>query len=162
VGSFHSGTTDNVIPDEARFEATIRTFSAQTRAQVKDGAVRVARGIGEAHGLTVSCEFGIGYPVTVNDRAESDFAAGTVRDVLGDDRFVPLPQPATGSEDFSFVLGEVPGAFLILGACPRGVEPSTAPYNHSPDAAFDDAVLSDGATVFSELAIRRLASPSPA
>ena len=27
VGSFHAGTTDNVIPDEAAFVATVRTFS---------------------------------------------------------------------------------------------------------------------------------------
>ncbi len=160
VGSFHAGTTDNVIPDDARFEATIRTFSKQTRAQVRDGVVRLARGIGTAHGLTVDCEFGIGYPVTVNDQAETDFAAATVRDVLGDGRFLPLPQPATGSEDFSFILEEVPGAFLVVGACPRDVDHSTAPTNHSPEAMFDDAILADGATLFSELAVRRLAAAS--
>ncbi|MCT9929973.1 M20 family metallopeptidase [Planotetraspora sp. A-T 1434] len=158
VGSFHAGTTDNVIPDEARFETTIRTFSAQSRDRVRDGAVRLARGIGEAHGLTVECEFGIGYPVTVNDRAEADFAAETVREALGEDRFFPMPHPATGSEDFSFVLEEVPGAFLVVGACPPGHDLAAAPSNHSAGAVFDDEILSDGATLFTELAVRRLAA----
>ncbi|ETK36077.1 M20 metallopeptidase family protein [Microbispora sp. ATCC PTA-5024] len=157
VGSFHAGTTDNVIPDEARFETTIRTFSAESRDRARDGLVRVARGIGEAHGLTVECEFGIGYPVTVNDRTESDFAAEIVREHLGAGRFFPLPNPATGSEDFSYVLERVPGAFLIVGACPPDRDAATAPSNHSAEAEFDDAILSDGAGLFTELAVRRLA-----
>jgi amidohydrolase len=157
VGSFHSGTADNVIPDEARFEATVRTFSAESRDRVKDGLVRLARGIGEAHGLAVECEFGVGYPVTVNDGTEADFAAEIVRESLGEHRFFPLPNPATGSEDFSYVLEQVPGAFLVVGACPPGLDTATAPSNHSAEATFDDAILSDGAELFSELAIRRLA-----
>ncbi|MBX6383889.1 MAG: amidohydrolase [Microbispora sp.] len=157
VGSFHAGTTDNVIPDEATFAATVRTFSAASRDRVREGLVRLARGIGEAHGLTVDCSFGIGYPVTVNDDAEAEFAALTVRETLGEDRYFPLPTPATGSEDFSYVLEQVPGAFLVLGACPPGRDPATAPANHSAEAEFDDAVLSDGATLLTELAIRRLA-----
>lgn len=157
VGSFHAGTADNVIPDEARFQATVRTLSANSRERVKDGLVRLARGIGEAHGLTVDCEFGLGYPVTVNDDTEAAFATATVREALGEDRFFPLPTPATGSEDFSYVLEQVPGAFLVLGACPPGRDLATAPANHSAEAEFDDAVLSDGATLLSELAIRRLA-----
>ncbi|MBP2702592.1 amidohydrolase [Microbispora sp. RL4-1S] len=157
VGSFHAGTADNVIPDEARFAATVRTFSPASRDRVKDGLVRLARGIGEAHGLTVECEFGVGYPVTANDGGEADFAAGVVREHLGDDRFFPLPTPATASEDFSYVLERVPGAFLIVGACPPGRDLATAPANHSASAEFDDAILSDGAEVFTELAVRRLA-----
>ncbi|MEW9527768.1 M20 family metallopeptidase [Microbispora sp. NPDC049125] len=158
VGSFHAGTADNVIPDQARFETTIRTFSGTSRAKVRDGLVRLARGIGEAHGLSVDCEFGIGYPVTVNDGTEADFAAATVRETLGDDRFFPLPNPVTGSEDFSYVLEQVPGAFLVVGACPPDRDPASAAANHSAEAEFDDAILSDGATLFAELAVRRLAA----
>ncbi|GII26969.1 M20 metallopeptidase family protein [Planotetraspora mira] len=157
VGSFHAGTADNVIPDEATFSTTIRTFSTDSRDRIRDGLVRLARGIGEAHGLTVECEFGIGYPVTVNDHTEADFAAETVRETLGQGSYFPLPHATPGSEDFSFVLQEVPGAFLLVGACPPERDPSSAPANHSPDAMFDDSVLSDGATLFTELAVRRLA-----
>ncbi|GII55331.1 amidohydrolase [Planotetraspora thailandica] len=157
VGSFHAGTADNVIPDEARFETTVRTFSAASRDRIRDSLVRLARGIGEAHGLTVTCEFGIGYPVTVNDQTEADFAAQTVQETLGQGSFFPLPHATPGSEDFSYVLQEVPGAFLLVGACPPERDPSQAAANHSPEAMFDDAVLSDGAGLFTELAVRRLA-----
>jgi hippurate hydrolase len=67
-----------------------------------------------------------------------------------------MPDPATGSEDFSFVLEQVPGAFLMLGACPPGADPATAPFNHSAEAVFDDAVLADGTTLLAEFALRRL------
>ena len=81
-----------------------------------------------------------------------------VTGLLGEGRFVPTPYPLTGSEDFSYVLEEVPGAFLMLGACPPGSDPATAPFNHSPEAAFDDAVLADGAALYAALAIKRLAA----
>ena len=68
-----------------------------------------------------------------------------------------MANPEPGSEDFSFVLAEVPGAFVFLGACPPELDPATAAVNHAPQARFDDGVLADGATLLAELAVRRLA-----
>ncbi len=158
VGSFHAGSVDNVIPDDAEFAATVRSFSPQARAAIRDAAPRVARDIAAAHGLTARADFQDGYPVTVNDAAESDFAAQTVAAVFGADRYVTAPNPLTGAEDFSFVLNEVPGAFVMLGACPRDADPFAVPFNHSPEAVFDDAVLPDGTALYAELALRRLAA----
>ena len=67
-----------------------------------------------------------------------------------------MANPEPGSEDFSYVLAEVPGAFLFLGACPPELDPHTAPSNHAPQAGFDDMVLPDGAALLAELAVRRL------
>jgi amidohydrolase len=157
VGTFHAGTADNVIPDDAHFVATVRSFSPQARAAVEKAAPRVARDIATAHGLSATTEFRDGYPVTVNDTDELAFAEQTVADVLGDGRYVSAPDPLTGSEDFSYVLDEVPGAFLMLGACTPDVDPFTAPFNHSAEAVFDDDVLPDGTALYAELALRRLA-----
>src|SRR5262249_61577979 len=41
VGSFHAGTTNNVIPDEARLQLTIRSFSPAARTRVRDAVTRV-------------------------------------------------------------------------------------------------------------------------
>ena len=65
--------------------------------------------------------------------------------------------PITGAEDFSFVLEEVPGAFVFLGACPPDRDPVTAPTNHSAVATFDDLALAEGTALYTELALRRLA-----
>jgi len=156
VGSFHAGTANNVIPDEARLQVTIRSFSAGSRELVREAAVRLARDTALAHGLTASAEFESSYPVTVNDPQETRFATEVVADLVGEDRFRPQPNPQAGAEDFSFVLDQVPGAFVMLGACPPPVDPATAPFNHSAFAVFDDTVLADGAALFTELAVRRL------
>jgi amidohydrolase len=158
VGTFHAGTADNVIPDDAQFVATIRSFSPEARAAVQAAAPRLARDIASAHGLTATAEFRDGYPVTVNDAEELAFAEQTVADVLGDGRYVTAPDPLTGSEDFSYVLEQVPGAFLMLGACPPAADPFSAPFNHSAEAIFDDEVLPDGTALYAELALRRLAT----
>ncbi len=158
VGTFHAGTADNVIPDDAQFVATIRSFSPEARAAVQAAAPRLARDIASAHGLTATAEFRDGYPVTVNDADELAFAEQTVADVLGDGRYVAAPDPLTGSEDFSYVLQQVPGAFLMLGACPPATDPFSAPFNHSAEAVFDDDVLPDGTALYAELALRRLAA----
>ena len=76
VGSFHAGTTDNVIPDEAQFVGTARSYSAAARARLRDGTIGLVDHIAQAHGLTADAEYIEEYPVTVNDEAEANFAAG--------------------------------------------------------------------------------------
>jgi amidohydrolase len=156
VGSFHAGTVSNVIPDEAVFKATVRSFSPQSRSRLRGETLRLVRNIAQAHGLTAEAEYVESYPVTVNDPAEAAFATSTAAALFGADRAVTPAQPLTGAEDFSYVLSQVPGAFIMLGACPPGTDPQAAPSNHSAAALFDDAVLADGATLYAELALRRL------
>ncbi|MFF9490426.1 M20 family metallopeptidase [Streptomyces sp. NPDC014676] len=156
VGVFRAGTKFNVIPDEARFEATLRSFSPATGALLRSQAKRLCEGIAAAHGLTAAVEFRDGFPVTINNRDHHDFARTVVSETLGSDRFQLMEFPIAASEDFSFVLDEVPGCYLHLGArVDTGSDAPAAP-NHSARAMFDDGVLSDGALVLAELALRAL------
>ena len=61
--------------------------------------------------------------------------------------------PLMASEDFSYVLEQVPGAFLLLGATPPELPPDAVEFNHSPRAVFDDAVLADQAAALACLAL---------
>jgi amidohydrolase len=158
VGSFHAGTVSNVIPDVAEFSATVRSLSPEARAKVRTTSLQLVRQLAAAYGLTADAEYEDGYPVTVNNAAEVTFAEQTVVQALGAGRYLPAKNPMTGSEDFSYVLEQVPGAFLMLGACPPGNDPATAPNNHSAEAVFDDSVLADGMAVYVALAERRLAA----
>ncbi|MGC8464550.1 MAG: M20 metallopeptidase family protein [Acidimicrobiales bacterium] len=160
IGSFHAGTRRNIIPEYARFEATVRTFNPDVRAKVASEAVRVCEGIARAHGLEVDARFNGEYPVTVNTEAEVSFASEVVSGIFGHDRFALMDNPVTGAEDFSRVLNLVPGAMLFLGATSAGEGYETSPNNHSPYASFDDAVIYDGATLYSELARTRLLATS--
>ena len=157
VGTFHAGTASNVIPDWAHFEATVRSFSPKARAAVQDAALRLVAEIAAAHGLSATAKFADGYPMTVNSDAEVAFTERAVTELFGSGSFLRTPHPVTASEDFSYVLDQVPGAFVMLGACPPDADPVTAPFNHSAEAVFDDAVLPGGATLLAELALRRLA-----
>jgi amidohydrolase len=163
VGSLHAGTRRNVIPGTATFEATVRTFSAAARQAMTTAVPRLLHGIAAAHGLEVDVDYVAEYPVTITDPDETAFAAATLSDVFGPARHATLAHPFSGSEDFSRVLDRVTGSFAGLGATPAGLDPRTAPFNHSPQARFDDAVLPDGALALAELAIRRTTqSPAPA
>ncbi|MEV4262282.1 M20 family metallopeptidase [Kribbella sp. NPDC049584] len=156
VGRIAGGTKENIIPDDAMFDATVRTFSAETRAKVELASTQLVESMAAAHGLKAEVEYQIGYPVTVNDTAEYEFARDTIVDLFGDDRFRERPNPRCGAEDFSYILEEIPGVYLNLSAC-RSADPDAAPDNHSPLADFDDSILPDGAALLAELAIRRLA-----
>jgi hippurate hydrolase len=155
VGSFHAGTRRNVIPEEAVFEATVRSFSPAARERIQTASVRLCEAIAAAHGLEADARYDTEYPVTVNDAAQTAFATRVVTDVFGEDRFTPMPDPEAGAEDFSRVLEEVPGCYLFLGACP-GDDYDAAADNHSPHAVFDDAVMTDGCLLHASLAIRAL------
>jgi amidohydrolase len=156
VGSLHGGTARNIIPDEAHFDATVRTFSAASRERVRAEAPALCRQVGAAFGVEVDAVYHDEYPMTVNDAAHAAFAARTVADVFGDDGYQVMAAPEAGAEDFSRVLQAVPGCYLMLGAS-TGPDYTTAPSNHSPRAAFSDTVLPRGALLYAQLAIRALA-----
>jgi metal-dependent amidase/aminoacylase/carboxypeptidase family protein len=138
------------------FDATVRRYSEANEERLGAAIKRTLEGVAAAHGVDVEFRFEAEYPTTVNTAAEVEFAADVVRDVLGPERYAELPVPISGSEDFSRVLAEVPGAFVVIGATPPGLDPATAPMNHSPRADFDPTVLSDAAAVYAGLAAQRL------
>jgi hippurate hydrolase len=153
VGSFHGGTKENIIPETVHFDATVRTFSQATQEKVRPVLLELIHGIARAHGLQVDASFEGLYPVTVNDATAVDTVQRTVGELFGEERFERLPNPIAGAEDFSRVLERVPGAMVFLGAAIEGRDLETAPSNHSPEAAFDDSVLPDGAALLAQLAL---------
>jgi amidohydrolase len=157
VGQFHAGTQDNIIPDTATFEATVRCYTDAAHQRLIDEITLVCKGIAAAHGLEVDAVLDVQYPVTINTAAQVDVAMASITDHHGADRWVTLPNPLSGSEDFSRVLAKVPGAMVFLGATPRDRNPDTAPFNHSPEAAFDESVMTDGVRLYADFAHRVLA-----
>jgi amidohydrolase len=158
VGIVEGGTRRNIIPDTARFEATVRRFSEASKERLRECIGETLQGVARAHGVEVDVDYGDEYPLTVNDAAEVGFVAEVVREVFGEERYDDLADPITGSEDFSRVLAAVPGAFVFLGAVLPGLDPETAPSNHSPRADFDPTVLPAETALYAELAVRKLAA----
>jgi amidohydrolase len=157
IGRISAGTTNNVIPERAEIEGTIRAVSESTRSKVQDGIRRVAEGIAEAHGCGCDVDIVVGYPVTSNDDRFADFALDLANEVAGASRTVRLPHPIMGAEDFSYVLHDVPGAMVFLGGTPPGVNPAEAAPNHSNRVMFDEEAMTTGITMYAAAALRHLA-----
>jgi amidohydrolase len=157
VAHIEAGSTNNVIPDSVLLEGTIRTLSAERRADVLGAVRRVATHIGEAHGLTVDFDHVEGYPVMVNDVGAAATVLETAAELLGPPASLRMAAPLMGAEDFSYVLERVPGAMAFLGACPPGLEPETAPGNHSNLVVFDEEPLPAGVALYARMAMQALA-----
>ena len=160
VGVLHAGTKRNVIPETARIEATIRTFSEESRQKMMNVVPKLLHGIAAAHGLEVDVDYQQEYPLTINDEDETTTAEKVIAGMFGGSRHTRMATPLSGSEDFSRVLAEVPGTFVGLSAVAPGADHATSPFNHSPYATFDDGVLTDGAALYAELAVSRIATLS--
>lgn len=155
VTTLQAGDAANVIPDRASLGGTLRVFDPDTLDRLEESIHRLVRGIAEGHGLDVEVDFRRSYPVTVNDPATTEAVEDLVRAEFGAERYQRVQEPIMGSEDFSHVLLEVPGTFLMLGARPDH-QPADGPYPHSPEVEFDDAVLQDQAAVLALMAWRHI------
>jgi amidohydrolase len=148
-----AGTTNNVIPETAYLEGTLRTLSEDARALVQEEIHRVCRYTAMAHGCTADVDIEQGYPVTVNDADATEHVRAVGREVLGPDRVTTMATPIMGAEDFSYVLGKVPGALAFLGGCPPHVDLAAAPPNHSNRVVFDEDAMAAGVAVYAGLAL---------
>jgi hippurate hydrolase len=162
IAQITSGTTNNIIPDSAFLFGTIRTVSETTRERVRAGVRRVAEGVAAAHDAAVDVDLEPGYPVTINDPDYADFVLDTARSLIGEEGVVEMRAPIMGAEDFSYVLQQVPGAMAFLGGMPAGIDPDTAPKNHSNLVVFDESALPIGVALYAAVAIRHLNGEAPA
>lgn len=156
IGRITAGTTNNVIPETAEIEGTIRAVSESTRERIHDGIARVAEGIAAAHEANVTVDMIRGYSVTVNANDFTSFATGVADELIGAERVLRMPTPVMGAEDFSYVLERVPGSMVFLGATPRDRNPSTAAPNHSNRVLFDEDCMRTGIALHGAIALRQL------
>ncbi|QLD13074.1 M20 metallopeptidase family protein [Microbacterium oleivorans] len=145
----------NVIPEKVEIAATVRNMSPASLAILQEGLPRVVAGVAAAHGLTADVRFETMYPVTVNDARETEAVLTELRRTFGEQRVMVMPSPMMGSEDFAFVLAEVPGTFIALMTSPAGTDLRTVEWNHSPRVVFDDGVLGDQAAALATVAFAR-------
>ncbi len=148
-----AGTTHNVIPETARLLGTVRALTATTRTELHSILHRVAGNVAAAHGVDAEVEFGVGYPVTVNDPGYTAFVRSVARQALGADYVGEPPWPSMGGEDFSFVLDEVRGTMAYLGTCPPGQQPGEVPNNHSNRVVFDEDAMATGVALHAAVAM---------
>jgi carboxypeptidase Ss1 len=150
VGSIHSGTKENIIPDQAILHGTIRTVDEPTRKKAKAKVAEVAKGVSRAFGAKAEVEFEKdAYPVLVNDARVTEKAEKIVARLHG--VRVKLRELQLGGEDFSRFLHEAPGTFYFLGT--KNPAKGCVYPNHSPRFKVDEEVLKLGSASLAQLAM---------
>ncbi len=153
VTQVHAGDAYNVIPQTARLSGTARAFSREVMVLLEEGVKRLAAGIAESFGARAEVDFRLTFAPTINDPAETEFAAGICAEIVGADNVEREAPPTLASEDFSFMLEKVPGCYFNIG---NGAGEGVCEV-HNPGYDFNDEALPVGASAFVRLTESRLA-----
>ena len=152
VTQFHAGDAYNVIPATARLSGTVRTFSTTVMERIRERMTDLAKSTTAAFGASAKVDFRTVFHPVVNDEQAAEIAAGVCGELVGSHRVRRDLQPGTGSEDFSFMLEEVPGCYLLIG---NGDDDHARPV-HNPGYDFNDAAITTGASFFARVVERQL------
>lgn len=144
-----AGTGGNIIPHEAKCHGTIRSLSPGGRERAHAQLHRVADGVAASHGLKAEVGVWMGYSPTINDATAVGHVVNAAEKLGLDAR--EMASPYMGAEDFSYVLGQVPGAMVFLGCATEGGGPL-----HSDRMKIDETVLPTGAALHVASALEML------
>ena len=141
-----SSAAFNVIPQSARLRGTVRTHSNEMRDLIEQRLNEVVQGVATTMGGTAHVTYTRGVPVTINAEEQTGYAESAAVAVGGSCDEAPM---VMGGEDFSFMLQERPGAFIVLG---NGDSAGL----HHPEYDFNDEIIPTGCSWFAEMVERRM------
>ena len=144
ITQVHSGTTDNVIPETAYLNGTVRTFDLSVQEMVIKRMEKIISGLAMSFEVEAKLNYEKGYPPTINHEGATNFAIEVANDVCGPDRVFTSVSKEMGAEDFSYMLEKRPGAYLFLGI-------GEGAGLHNPNYDFNDAAAPIGASFFARL-----------
>ena len=144
-GAIKGGIRYNIIPDDVEMVGTIRTFDEDMRQKIFADLRTVSEHVAAAHGARVEAQVpdSEGNPPTVNDPALTAKMLPSLQAVVGAGNVID-PGLITGAEDFSLYGQKAPALFFFVGATGAGIDPATAPGNHSPEFLLDEKALDVG------------------
>jgi hippurate hydrolase len=149
ITQIHAGSAYNVIPETATLAGTVRTFSDEARAQIRERIRTIAQGTALAFGVEIDVDIRDIFTVLENGEAQAGHLAEAAREIVGGEGVLTTPRPMMGSEDFADMLRAVPGAYCWVG------HGGTVPL-HNPGFILDDGILPVGASIYARLVERRL------
>ena len=149
VTMVEAGEADNVISRTAKITGTVRTLDGGVQDQIEDRLAQFVPQFAASFGAEARVRYARGYPVTVNAREQTAFAAEVARDVAGEERVDDDVPPSMGGEDFSFMLEARPGAYIFLGN-------GDSSELHTDTYDFNDEVIPVGASYWVLLAEKAL------
>ncbi len=144
------GDAYNVVPQSATISGTARAFNAGVMQVLEDGLRRVSEGVAAGFGATAEIDFRLIFAPLINAAGPTQAIADAAASLVGEANVDRAKPPSMGSEDFSFIMQKVPGAYIQIGS-----GEASAPL-HNPSYDFNDAILPLGAGLFATLVERVL------
>ncbi|WP_440108560.1 M20 aminoacylase family protein [Acidovorax sp. BL-A-41-H1] len=157
VGAFQAGDANNVIPQTATLKLSVRSLDRSVRELLNRRIRELVEAQAHSYGVRAEVDFRGGYPVLVNTPAETEFARQIGRELVGDAKVTEQAEPLTGSEDFAFMLEDVPGSYLLIGNGDDATGGHGACMVHNPNYDFEDRNIAVGSAYWVKLAERFLA-----
>ena len=147
VTAMQAGEAYNVIPQTAVLKGTARTFKRETMELLETAMRRVATGLAQGFGATAEVDFRYLFAPTVNNPECTAEIADAAALVVGEANVERNGPTIMASEDFSFMMEAVPGAYINIG---NGDTEGSVPV-HNPGYNFNDEAIPYGAALFAEL-----------
>ena len=144
VTQIHTGSAENVVPEKAFINGTVRTYDPAVQDMVERRLNEIVKGQAAAYDVAAELIYTRWYPATINNPEKAEFAAQVAREVVGPDAVLLNDDREMGAEDFSYMLNARPGCYLFLG------QGDTAPVHH-PKFDFNDAIAPIGASFFARM-----------
>ncbi|MDA0276044.1 MAG: M20 family metallopeptidase [Proteobacteria bacterium] len=152
VTQVHGGDAYNVIPQRVRLSGTVRAFSNEVMELIGRNMARVAEGVASGFGARAKTDFRVIFPPTINNPEQAEIAAAICVGLVGTENVNRNPPPIMASEDFAYMLNEVPGCYINIG----NGDGEGACEVHNPSYDFNDRALPLGASFFARLVETRL------
>jgi len=149
IGMMHAGTANNIIPMSLEIEGTTRSIKPETRKRIAERLEQVVKNTCEAHGATYEFEYNWDYDITANNPEMADLVIKSAGDLGYGDDVLPQTSAVMGSEDMSFFLNEVPGAFFFLSSVVH--QDGQVFGHHHPKFMLDESVFHKGVAVFVQI-----------
>ncbi|MFN5177636.1 M20 aminoacylase family protein [Limnohabitans sp.] len=156
VGAFNAGIANNVIPQQAVLNLSVRALNPQVRELLEKRIDQLAQAQAQSYGVRAHVDYKRGYPVLVNHARETDFAGDVAEELLGSERVTRQGKALTGSEDFAFFLEKVPGSYLLIGNGDGAGDGHGACMVHNPGYDFHDGNIAIGSAFWALLVQRYL------
>jgi len=150
ITRIQGGDAYNVIPQVATMAGTVRAFKNETMQLVEANMKRLAGNIAAGFGAEAKVDFRVIFVPLVNNADHAQTFADTAAGLVGEAKVDRNKPPANASEDFSFMLEKVPGAYINIG---NGEDSAQV---HNPAYNFNDAAIPYGVALFASIVERQL------
>lgn len=153
IGKLTAGEANNIIPETAEIQGSIRTTSIENREIMVSRMKEVACKIAEVYRGTAEVEMISEVPPLIcNEKFTKEILSYMSELEIPGQMGVPGIQ-ASASDDFSVILEKVPGAYIFLSA---GYPDKDVAPSHNPKVVFNEDVLPIGAAYLAHCATRWL------